>query len=43
MKRQYISLFRLREECKPILEREEQERKERINKFLHSIGIARNK
>jgi hypothetical protein len=39
----YISLFELREELRPIIEREERERRERIDNFLKALGIRRCK
>ena len=40
-KRKYISLFDLRKELEPTREREEKERRERIDKVLRSLGIKR--
>ena len=34
----YISLFELRELCKPIIEREEAQRRERIANFLRTLA-----
>ena len=36
-----MTLFELREECRPMFELEERERKERIDIFLRSIGIEK--
>ena len=38
-----ISWWELKQECRPIFEREEAERRERIRKFLLALGIPKTK
>ena len=38
MKSKYISLFELRESCKPIIEKEESRRRENIANFLRALA-----